>query len=140
MIGVEFDLVVSDSLAALEQYESVFEVERLEVTDFDPGQNEAVFTMYGGRFHLLDANPEFQLFAPQPGQVASVWANLLVDDIHQVYDKAMDAGWAALQPVTELADFGVSNAVVADTFGHSWMLHQIHRVVSFEDRMKLYES
>lgn len=48
--GVEFDFVVKDSLQALALYESIFEVERLEVTDLPVGQNEAVFTIYGTRF------------------------------------------------------------------------------------------
>ena len=52
--GVEFDFVVKDSLQALALYESIFEVERLEVTDLPVGQNEAVFTIYGTRFHRLD--------------------------------------------------------------------------------------
>ncbi|MEM5770939.1 MAG: VOC family protein, partial [Bacillota bacterium] len=38
------------------------------------------------------------------------------------------------------ADYGVSNSIFADTFGYIWMLHQIHRVVSFEDRVKMWED
>ena len=45
-----------------------------------------------------------------------------------------------MQPVTELAEVGVSNSLFADPFGYTWMLHQIHRVVSFEDRVKLWEN
>ena len=33
MTGVEIDMVVTDSLKALELYEKIFEVKRIEVTD-----------------------------------------------------------------------------------------------------------
>ena len=140
MNGVEIDFVVTDSLAALALYEKIFEVQRVEVTSFPKGQNEAVFTVYGVRFHMLDENPDFQLVAPKPGVPQSMWLNVLVPDIKQVHQKALDAGCTEVQPVTEMADYGVSNALFADPFGYVWMLHQIHRVVSFEDRVKMWED
>ena len=140
MTGVEIDFVVTDSLAALALYEKIFKVERVEVTSFPKGQNEAVFTIYGVRFHMLDENPEFQLIAPKPDAPQSMWINVLVPDIHEVHKNAMDAGCAEVQPVTEMSDYGVSNSVFTDPFGYAWMLHQIHREVSFEDRVKMWED
>ena len=140
MTGVEFDFVVIDSLRALAVYEQIFEVERVEVTALPKGQNEAVFTIYGTRFHMLDENPEFQLIAPKPEYPQSFWFNVLVPDIKMVYKKAMEAGCIEVQPVTEMSDYGVSNAMFKDSFGYVWMLHQIHREVSFEERIKLWEE
>ncbi|KPU44972.1 glyoxalase-like domain protein [Oxobacter pfennigii] len=140
MTGVEIDMVVTDSIKALELYEKIFEVERVEVTAFPKGQNEAVFTIYGVRFHMLDENPEFQLIAPKPDNPQSIWFNILVPDIKETYNKAMGAGCIEVQPVTEMADYGVANAIFSDEFGYLWMLHQIHKVVSFEDRVKLWED
>ena len=124
MTGVEIDMVVTDSLKALELYEKIFEVKRIEVT----------------RFHMLDENPEYQLIAPKPGQPQSVWYNVLVPDIQAVYHKAMAAGCAEIQPVTEMPEMGAANAMFADAFGYVWMLHQIHREVSFEERCKAMEE
>ena len=45
MVGVEIDMVVKDSLIALELYEKIFEIERVEVTNFSRGENEAIFTI-----------------------------------------------------------------------------------------------
>lgn len=62
MKAIEVNMVVPDSLRALELYEKIFEgIERIEVTDLEGGQNEVVFNLYGMRIHLLDENPEFQL-------------------------------------------------------------------------------
>ena len=140
MTGVEIDMVVTDSLKALELYEKIFEVKRIEVTDYPKGTNEAVFTIYDTRFHMLDENPEYQLIAPKPGQPQSVWYNVLVPDIQAVYDKAMAAGCAEIQPGTEMPEMGAANAMFADAFGYVWMLHQIYREVSFEERCKAMEE
>lgn len=140
MVGVEIDMVVTNSIEALELYNNIFEIEVVESTSFDKGLNEAVFTMYGVRFHLLDENPQYQMIAPKEGDSKPMWVNVLVLDIKDTYKKAMDAGCTEIQPVTELTDFGVSNAVFSDKFGYVWMLHQIHREVSFEERIKIFEE
>lgn len=140
MVGVEIDFVVKDCLETLALYEKIFEVERIEVTSFPKGQNEAVFSIYGTRFHLLDENPEFQLLAPKPGDSTSLWFNVLVPDIKKVHEAAMNAGCTQIQDVTDMMDFGVSNSVFTDPFGYMWMLHQIHRVVSFEERVQMFEE
>ena len=54
MIGVEIDMVVSDSLKALELYERIFEIQPVEVSSFPKGENEVVFTLFGTHFHMLD--------------------------------------------------------------------------------------
>jgi PhnB protein len=43
MVEVEIDMIVSDSLKALELYEKVFNIERIEVTNFPKDENEVVF-------------------------------------------------------------------------------------------------
>lgn len=140
MVGVEIDFCVKDSLKALALYERIFEVERVEVTDYAPGSNEAVFNMYGTRFHMLDENPNYQLVAPKPGDPKPMWVNIMVPDIKATYDAAMDAGCTEVQPVIEMEAFGVSNAMFTDPFGYVWMLHQLHKIVSFEERKKLMEE
>lgn len=141
MVGVEIDMIVSDSVKALELYEKIFaEIERIEVTSLPEGENEAVFSLYGVRFHMLDENEEFGLKAPSPDQMNTIWVNITVPDIKKTYTKAMELGCKEIQPVTELKDYGVSNAIFIDPFGYQWMLHQVHRKVSFEDRVKLWEE
>ncbi|MGI6037425.1 MAG: VOC family protein [Limnochordia bacterium] len=140
MVGVEIDLVVTDSLQALDLYEKIFDIERVEVSDLPKGENEAVFTLYGVRFHMLDANPQFGLTPPTPGQPQSIWFNILVPDVEQIYGKAMAAGCTEIQPVTEVPDYGITNAIFNDPFGYAWMLTQIHREVSHEERIRMWEE
>lgn len=140
MLGVEIDMVVTDSLGALDLYEKIFDIERVEVTEFPKGENEVIFTIYGTHFHMLDENPEFKLYAPAPDEVKSIWFNIMVPDISKTFSKAINAGCTEVQPINELSDFGVSNAIFSDPFGYVWMLHQVHREESFEERTRLWEE
>ncbi|MDF2686951.1 MAG: hypothetical protein K0S55_2134 [Clostridia bacterium] len=140
MVGTEIDMVVTDSLKALELYEKVFDIERVEVSNFPKGENEVIFTLYGVRFHMLDETPKFGLKAPNPDEPKSIWFNILVPDIKETFSKAIKAGCTELQPVIELPDYGLSNAIFNDTFGYQWMLHQIYKVVSYEERTQLWEE
>jgi PhnB protein len=140
MVGVEIDMVVKDSLKALELYEKIFDAERSEVSNFPRGENEVVFILYGVHFHLLDENPEFHLIAPKPDDPKTSWVNVTVPDIKETYAKAMDLGCTEVQPVTEIAGYGVSNAIFMDPFGYIWMLHQVHKEVSHDERIKLWDE
>jgi len=140
MIGAEIDFVVSDSLKALELYEKIFDIERIEVTDFPKGENEVVFSLYDVRFHLLDENPEFQMIAPKPGDPKPIWFNIMVPDIEKTFEKALKEGCTQVQQVTEMEKMGVSNAIVVDPFGYLWMLHQVHKEVNFEERKRIWEE
>ena len=74
MVGVEIDMIVSDSLKALALYEKFFDIEPLEVTDFPRGENEVVFSLYGVRFHMLDENPQFEMMELP----CSIWLKMLI--------------------------------------------------------------
>jgi len=115
-------------------------VERVEATAYEKGLNEAVFTLFGTRFHLLDENPEYGLLAPKEGERKPMWLNVFVPDIKATFEKAIESGFNEIQPITEMPEMGVSNAVCADPFGYVWMLHQIHREVSFKERTKIWDE
>jgi len=125
MVGIEIDMVVRDCIAALDFYEKIFDIEIVEKTSHARGSNEAVFNMYGTRFHLLDENQQFALLAPQPGQPHNMWVNVLVSDVRKIYANAMALGCTELSPIAEIPEFGVVRAIFMDTFGYPWMLHEI---------------
>lgn len=140
MVGVEIDIVVSDSLKALELYKKIFEIEVVEATKLPKGENEVVFTLYGVRFHMLDESPQFGLIAPTQDDPKPIWFNISVPDIKETYSKALNEGCKEIQPLTELPDYGVANAIFSDEFSYIWMLHQVYKEVSFEERVQLWED
>ena len=125
MKNVEIDFVVPDVLEAIKLYESIFEVERVNVSEQPRGLNEVIFKIYDFSFHILDENPEYMLIAPKPGDPKSIWFNITVPDIAETYNRAIAAGCKEIQPITEIPGMRISNAMFADPFGHIWMLHQI---------------
>lgn len=139
--GVEFDFVVKDSLAALEDYQAIFDdLKVVEATQYQQGLNEVVFTLYDVRFHLMDENPEYGLLAPHEGSPQSFWFNITVPDINKTYQQALDRGVTEIQGINHLEEMGVSNAIFADQYGYVWMLHQIHKIISFEERTAHLEN
>jgi len=138
--GVEICMVVRDSIAALELYEKIFDVERVEVSNFGAGLSEVIFNVFGSRFHLLDENPEHMLLAPKEGDPRSSWINVAVPDIAATFDAAMAAGCLQVSPINEMPEMGVKNAIIIDEFGYMWMLHQIDKIVSHEERMELFRK
>jgi PhnB protein len=140
MVGIEVNMVVSDSRAALVLYEKIFDVKRIEVTSFGKGFNEAMFSIYGTRFHLLDENPQYQLAAPRPGDPKPIWINVIIPDINATFAKALAAGCTETQPVTEIPGFDVVNAAFSDPFGHSWMLHERKHKAAFGEHSDIFEK
>lgn len=140
MVGVEIDMVVEDSKKALELYTKIFDAQCIEKTDFPKGQNETIFTIQGTQFHLLDENPEFMMFAPKPDTPLPFWFNLVVENIKIIHTKAIQEGCSELQPVTDMPDYGAFNSMFLDPFGYTWLLHQIYREVSAEERNRVWED
>ncbi|MCL2620658.1 MAG: VOC family protein [Defluviitaleaceae bacterium] len=138
--GLEVCMVIPSSISALELYEKIFEVERIEVSDFGVGTSEVVLSIYGSRIHLLDENAEHMLIAPKAGDPCSSWLNVAVPDINSTFKKALDNGCQQVVPITEMPAMGLKNAMFSDPFGYMWMLHQIDKVVSHEERMKMFQD
>lgn len=64
----------------------------------------------------------------------------MVEDIEDVFKKAKSKNWTVLQEVIKLEEMGVSNAILKDNFGYMWMLHELHKVVSFEERVEMFKE
>ena len=69
-----------------------------------------------------------------------MWLNIMVEDIQATYDRAIAAGCTPVQPVNRMEEMGISNAMFKDPFGYMWLLHQMHRVVSHEERVRILEE
>jgi PhnB protein len=94
--GIEIDMVVKDSLKAFETYKKIFKAEEIEATNYEKGLNEVVFTIEDTRFHMLDENHDYQLFAPED-KPSSVWFNMIVEDIDKIYQKTQEEGFQTIQ-------------------------------------------
>lgn len=131
VIGTGLFMVVPDSIAVVKLYEQIFDVDLVDVSGLDKGQNEAIFNIYNGRFHLLDENPAENILAPRKGDTRPIWASIAVPDIQKTLDAAINAGCEQISPIGELLPgSGVQNAIFSDPFGYIWMILQIDTVIS----------
>ncbi len=89
---------------------------------------------------MLDENTSLGLTAPTAEHPNTIWFNIIVSDIEDTHNKALRNGYVEIQEMTEMMDFGVTNSMFRDPFGYLWMLHQVHREVSFEERKQLFEK
>ncbi|MBN3860408.1 VOC family protein [Neisseriaceae bacterium PsAf] len=137
--GFEINFVVKNVHEALALYTQIFEVNVIEKTNFQLGSNEVVFSIYGQRIHLLDENPEFGLKTPNE-PMTGLWFNVIVPEIKTTFQAALGVGCEAIMPITDMPKMGVSNAVFRDPFGYQWMLHQVHKVLSFEEREQIFKE
>ncbi|WP_051599297.1 hypothetical protein [Metaclostridioides mangenotii] len=69
-----------------------------------------------------------------------MWINIVAPNIKETYDKAMKQNCKEIQPITEMKEMGLINAMFEDPFHYIWMLHQIEREVSFEERCEILEE
>lgn len=132
MKSVEIDFIVEDSIKAIELYEKVFDLRRGNVTSYEKGVNEAEFFIYDTKFHMLDENEEYGLTALKEGQTCPMWINITLENIDEVYKKAIEFGFTSIQEVKDVpmfSEFGISNAIVKDPFGYVWMMHQVEKEI-----------
>ncbi|MHB9296586.1 hypothetical protein PilKf_02359 [Pillotina sp. SPG140] len=129
LTGLEVDFCVSDTLEAIDLYCNVFGAEIIEKTALEKGLNEVVFSILGNRFHILDENAEAGLNAPKEGQNVSIWFNMVVADIKEIYEKALASGFSVIMEMLIMEDRGLRTAMVKDPFGYIWQLHQIDKIV-----------
>lgn len=136
--GTEINFIIKDSISALTTYTKIFgdALTIVEKSDFGIGKSEAVFTLYGTRFHMLDPNPDYGMVAPSQDHANTIWFNIAVEDIEATYAKALANNCTQIQPVTKMEAMGISNAMFKDEYNYVWLLHEIHEVISYDDRIK----
>ncbi len=136
--GLTLTLVVSDALAAMEFYKTVFGAEEGEVYSF-PGReasNEANVTIGGVALRLIDANADYSCFPPKKGEVDSIWLQIVVDNTDATLALARKHG---AEVSVEPSDFlGTRYAEIIDPYGYTWTINQILREVSYDERMAFY--
>jgi PhnB protein len=125
MTAIEINMIVADSVAAVALYERVFGANNVKITNQGKGLSEALFTLYGIPFHLLDENPTYGMIAPKDSDNKPFGVNITVPDIAAVHKMAMESGFTEVQPITEMTGTGLVNCILIDPYGFPWVVHQV---------------
>ena len=73
------------------------------------------------RFLLHDEFPESGEVSPLEGQSTGVKLHLYVDDVDDLYERAVEAGATVLMPLQDCF-WGDRYAILRDPFGHRWSM------------------
>lgn len=135
--GLTIAYVVQDVANSLETYAGIFPINVLSQT---PDHSESVFSLFETRFQLFAENEAEGLLAPGEGEGMPFWFNLVVPDLPEVWKKAMSLDCQMIQAPIYMEQMGITNAMFADLEGYVWMLHEVHEVISFDERVDYFEQ
>lgn len=113
-------LCVDGASAAIDFYRKVFgATERMRMPEPDGRLGHAELEIGSAMIMLADEFPELGIRAPKTIGGTPVTLSLYVENVDDVFAKAIDAGATALRPVTDQF-YGDRNGQFEDPFGHRW--------------------
>lgn len=133
------DCVVKDAIKVYQTYATVFETRLIESSKNLPNLsfNEVIFEIEDMQFHLFDANPQMGWQVPDPNAVQSMWFNIVVNDAHALFERAISAGFEVVVPLMKDEELGIWNSVVKDPSNYSWVIEQNIHEVDFSTRRQI---
>lgn len=115
-------IIVRDGAAALDFYVKTFgavELERMEMPDGRVGHAE--FTLGSSRLMLASEFPELEALSPETVGGTPVSLMVYVEDVDELFGRALAAGATELQPVQDKF-YGDRSGTLRDPFGHRWTI------------------
>ena len=113
--------IVSPALAF---YTAAFNaVELRRWTNPDGSVHVAEMTLDGALFHLHEERPDAQQSSPETTGTTSSQIGVFVDDPDRLFASAVAAGGRVVTPL-QTFDYGYRQGVVADPFGHQWLIQK----------------
>lgn len=133
-------LIVKDAARAIEFYRDVFgatELNRMTAPDGKVGHADLQIGDAG--VMLADEHPDFGALSPVSIGGTPVILHLYVDDVDACVKRAESAGATLLRPVEDKF-YGDRSGMIADPFGHRWMIATAKEEVSFEEANARYQA
>lgn len=126
-------LIVKNASEALEFYKRAFnarEIFRMETPEKKIGHCE--FEIGDSRIMMADEFPQMGATAPSDQPVRSFSLLIYVNNVDEVFNRAVEAGAKVLRPLQN-EFYGDRMGTVQDPFGHNWHLGQQIEKVSPEE-------
>ena len=112
-------LSVRRGKAAVDFYIAAFNAEIVFKIEAPDGAVVAELAAGPSHFWVADESPEHKNFSPETLGGATTRMVMVVDDPDAAYQRALDAGATAVQPVAD-QDYGWRVGRLVDPFGHHW--------------------
>jgi len=133
-------LIVKDGNAAIEFYKKGFDVEeRHRMKSPDGRVAHAELKLGDSIFMLSDEYPEMKCHSPNSIGGSPVSMYVYVEDVDELFNKAVSAGAKVLDPVKDQF-WGDRHGRLEDPFGHLWSMATHKKDLSEEEMRKAAEA
>ena len=134
-------IAVRDAAAAIDFYVQAFgAVERFRLVDPGDGRiGHAEIALGSAVMMLSDEYPDFGAHSPESIGGSPTKLHLYVDDVDDVFARALAAGATELRPVKDQFH-GDRSGMLEDPFGHQWFLASRKEDVSAEEMQRRWSE
>jgi PhnB protein len=133
-------LTVKGASTAIEFYKKAFgatETMRLAEPDGRIGHAEMVIS--GSPIMISDEYPDLDVLGPQSRGGTTVGIHLYVEDVDQVFARALGEGATMIRAVKD-EFYGDRSGKLADPFGHVWYVSMRKKDLTTEEMTKRYQA
>ncbi len=118
-------LVIAHGITDISFYTNAFgAVELNRWTNDDGSIHVAELEIDGGMFHLQEEREYKNWLSPANRDCTTVGIELMVEDVHAVFNKAIAAGATLVSEVTDY-EYNYRQGELIDPFGHHWIIEKI---------------
>ena len=133
-------MTIKDAASAIEFYKEAFGAREIfRWSEPDGHVRHAEIVIGDSPIMLTDEAPEFGMNGPQSLGGSPVHVFLYVEDVDELFARAIAAGATELMPVENSED-GDRRGGVTDPFGHVWYIGTHMEGISREDLQKRYDA
>jgi PhnB protein len=116
-------LIISHGVTDISFYTDAFGAKELQRWSNDDGSIHVVeLEIDGAMFHLHEESRGNA--SPDKAGCTTVTIGLMVDDVHAVFGRAIEAGAKMISPVKDY-DYKYRQGDIIDPFGHHWLIEKI---------------
>jgi PhnB protein len=133
-------MTIKDAAGAIEFYKEAFGAREIfRWSDSDGRVRHAEIVIGDSPIMLTDEAPDFGMNSPQSLGGSPVHVFLYVEDVDELFGRAIAAGATELMPVEDSED-GDRRGGVTDPFGHVWYIGTHIEGISREELQKRYDA
>jgi PhnB protein len=129
-------LIIDGAARAIDFYKNVFgATERMRMPMPEGRVGHAEILIGGSLIMLADQFPEMGAFAPKPDSKGPIGLHLYVENVDDVFARAVAAGAKVQHPINNKF-YGDRSGTIIDPFGHQWTISTHVEDVSPEEMQR----
>lgn len=117
------ELHIPNGTRDIEFYTKFGATEHFVLRNDDGSIHVAELEIDGAIFHLHETMDWFDSLEPVSAKGVTTVIGLFVDDVHEVFNRAISAGATEISPVSD-HDYGYRQGIFKDPFGHYWQIQK----------------